>query len=132
MKSTTLNGRNPTTTSKPINNQTTANGLTKPALTHPAPLPPTPIGPINNSWKPIAPKPSLDIKRVANGESFLKDNFQFYLFLIIQLYFLRNCFVLEHARQFGELCRHSFISIVCLSRRHGTSDSKRQCLEKSR
>lgn len=34
---------------------------------HPAPLPPAPIGPVNSSWKLVAPKPSLDIKRVANG-----------------------------------------------------------------
>ena len=34
---------------------------------HPAPLPTAPDGPTNPAWKPIAPQPTLSIKRVANG-----------------------------------------------------------------
>ncbi|XP_059353006.1 activating transcription factor 7-interacting protein 1-like isoform X2 [Daphnia carinata] len=66
LKSTTLNGRSPLSASKaPISPSPNIN--TKPALTHPAPLPPAPVGPVNPSWKSVAPRPTLDIKRVANG-----------------------------------------------------------------
>ncbi|XP_046636592.1 activating transcription factor 7-interacting protein 1-like isoform X1 [Daphnia pulicaria] len=64
LKSTTLNGRSPVTTSKSNGNSPPAGTITR---THPAPLPPPPIGPLNPAWKAIAPKPTVDIKRVANG-----------------------------------------------------------------
>ncbi|XP_046450346.1 activating transcription factor 7-interacting protein 1-like isoform X2 [Daphnia pulex] len=64
LKSTTLNGRSPVTTSKSNGNSPPAGTITR---THPAPLPPPPVGPLNPAWKAIAPKPTVDIKRVANG-----------------------------------------------------------------
>ncbi|KAK4026275.1 hypothetical protein OUZ56_015284 [Daphnia magna] len=66
LKSTTLNGRSPLSANKAPNSPS-PNTNTKPALTHPAPLPPAPVGPVNPSWKTVAPRPTLDIKRVANG-----------------------------------------------------------------
>ncbi|EFX77416.1 hypothetical protein DAPPUDRAFT_247447 [Daphnia pulex] len=64
LKSTTLNGRSPVTTSKSNGNSPPVGTITR---THPAPLPPPPVGPLNPAWKAIAPKPTVDIKRVANG-----------------------------------------------------------------
>ena len=70
LKSTTLNGRNPLTVNKPVNTEPSPS---KSVLTHPAPLPPAAVGPIGFPVVENAPKPSLDIKRVANG----MQNFRF-------------------------------------------------------
>ena len=64
VKSTTLNGqRNQMPNGRPPVQQ----AVKAVALTHPAPLPPAPVGPSNPSWKPLPFRPTLDIKRVSNG-----------------------------------------------------------------
>ena len=84
LKSTTLNERNPLlVANKPVN---TRPSPSKSVLTHPAPLPPASVGPSNPLWK-AAPKPSLDIKRVANGI----QNFRF-SFVILKYYWLQASF----------------------------------------
>lgn len=69
LKSTSLNGRSSINTqngSAPGKGSATQQS-TVAKSTHPAPLPATPLGPVNPNWKPIAPRPTLKISRVANG-----------------------------------------------------------------
>lgn len=69
LTSTTRNGRNPLIANKQPNIQPPSSSPMKSTLSHPAPLPAAaPVGASHSSWKLIAPKPSLDIKRVANGK----------------------------------------------------------------
>ena len=126
LKSTTLNERNPLlVANKPVN---TRPSPSKSVLTHPAPLPPASVGPSNPLWKAVAPKPSLDIKRVANGNWNFPVQFCYRLLTGICC---RYRFVVEHAREFVSTRRHCIISAVCISGRIGSADSQRKRLEAS-